>query len=353
MNIKPELLSPASLDSLTFVGHGLSRPECALAHSSGVLFVPDWTGDGGVSVILPDGRVGHHLAKNWAEVSASFGLYEPLRPNGICLLDGGDFLLTHLGAERGGIFRLSIDGTVSHYLTEIDGVPLPPSNFVTVDDRQRVWVTVSTRQTPRALAYRSDVADGFVAVINDGEARIVAENLGYTNECMPHPDGKRLFVNETFARRLTSFDIQSNGSLANRRTIATLGAGTFPDGLAFDEHGDAWLTSIVSNRVLRVTADGRVENYLEDADGAHLDWVEQAWRDHAMGRPHLDKAAGRVLRNISNLAFSGEDLGQGVLGCLLDDQLAVVKMPVKGHQPIHWTFDIEPLIDKLTYTLND
>lgn len=340
-------MKPLSLEQLSFTGTGLVRPECALAHSSGLFFVPDWTGDGGVSIVFPDGRVHRHLARNWSDVAQRLGIEGPLRPNGICLMPGGSFLLAHLGEAHGGIFALDPQGQVTAVLTEVDGAALPPSNFVTVDEAGRIWVTVSTRKTPRALAYRSDIADGFVAVIIDGQARIVADNLGYTNECLPHPDGNRLFVNETFGRRLTSYDLASDGSLSNRQTVVQLGKGTFPDGLAFDRHGHAWLTSIVSNRVLRVDGDGAVDIYLEDADSHHLDWVEQAYGQHAMGRPHLDKAAGQVLRNVSNLAFCGPDLDQAVLGCLLGDQLATMSMPVAGQPPVHWTFDIEPLIRAL------
>jgi len=337
----------ANLDDIAFIGHGLSRPECALAHASGTVFAPDWTGDGGVSAIFPDGSIKRHLAKNWSEVSKSVGLDEPLRPNGICLLEGGDFLLAHLGAQRGGVFRLKTDGSVEPFLLEVGGEPLPPTNFVTVDHLGRFWITVSTRKTPRADAYRSDVADGFIVLMGDSGARIVADGLGYTNECVPHPDGKRLFVNETFARRLTSFDIETDGSLSNRTTIAGFGVGTFPDGLAFDDQGNAWITSIVSNRVLKVDGGGKVDIFLQDADLVHLAWVEAAYLAHTMGRPHLDKAAGQKLCNVSNLAFRGPGLNQAALGCLLGDSLATLKMPVRGARPAHWTFDIGPLITSL------
>ena len=40
-----------------------------------------------------------------------------------------------------------------------------------------------------------------------------------------------------------------------RQTVTEFGAGTFPDGLAFDEDGCAWNVSIVSNRLIRVTPD--------------------------------------------------------------------------------------------------
>ena len=58
---------PISLEQLSFVGKGLSRPECAFAHESGIVLAPDWTGDGGVSVIFPDGTVKRHLATNWKQ----------------------------------------------------------------------------------------------------------------------------------------------------------------------------------------------------------------------------------------------------------------------------------------------
>ena len=312
-----------------------------------MVFAPDWSGDGGVSAIFPDGRTVRHLAKNWPEVARQTGLSEPLRPNGICLLPGGDFLLAHLGAELGGIFRLSPDGSIRPECTHSCKGPLPPCNFVTVDRKGRTYLTVSTRHVPRARAYRSDIADGFIALIENGQARILADGLGYTNECLPHPDGKRLFVNETFARRLASFDIDDNGELTNRQTIATFGEGTFPDGLAFDQEGSAWVTSIVSNRVLKVGSDGTITTYLEDCDPEHLTWVENAWCNHTMGRPHLDKAAGKYLRNVSNLAFCGEGLDHGILGCLLGNQLAEVPLPVRGAEPTHWTSDITDLIRAL------
>lgn len=40
-------------------------------------------------------------------------------------------------------------------------MPLPPTNYVHLDAQGRVWITVSTRTTPRSDAYRPDIADGF------------------------------------------------------------------------------------------------------------------------------------------------------------------------------------------------
>ncbi len=168
--------------------------------------------------------------------------------------------------------------------------------------------------------------------------RIVADGLGYTNEAMLSPDGAWLYVNETFARRLTRFRVATDGSLSGRETVATFGHGTYPDGLAFDVEGHVWITSIISNRVLRVARDGAEEIVLEDADPAHVQWCEDAYLAGTLGRPHLDHAAGALLRNISSLAFGGPDLRTAYLGCLLGDALASFRAPVAGHPPFHWAY---------------
>lgn len=320
------------LDALSFIGAGLRRPECALAHGSGIVFAPDWTGKGGVAILAPSGAV-RRIEARWPQ---------PLRPNGIAL-EAGAFLLAHLGDEDGGVFRMDHAGAIEPVLTEIGGRALPPTNFVLVDAEGRLWVTVSTTIQPRADDYRKDACTGFVVLIDGAGARIVADGLGYANECALSPDGRRFYVNETFARRTSVFDIGANGALANRRTFAAYGPGTYPDGLVFDAEGGLWVTSIVSNRVIRVRPDGAQEIVVEDVAPAHLDWTEAAWATDAMGRPHLDTAGGRILKNISNLAFRGETLEEAVLGCLLGDRLAVFSSPVPGHPPPHWRVDLGPL----------
>ncbi len=310
-----------------FLGSGLQRPECVLATANGRLYASDWRG--GVAVLEPDGG-------QYSILPTDSSL--DIRPNGICLLPDGSFLLAHLGDEDGGVYRITAAGEVEPYLLEVDGAPLPPSNYVHYDARGRVWVTVSTRLMPRAKGYRGDNADGFVVLVDGGGARIVADNLGYTNECVVHPDGERLFVNETFCKRLTSFDIAADGSLSNRTTVAEFGAGTFPDGLVFDAEGGVWITSIVSNRVIRVAPDGAQDVILEDNDPQFVAAAEAAYQEGAMGRPHLDTSSGNVFRNISSLAFGGAGLRTGYLGCLLGDAIASFSSPVAGHPPAYWTF---------------
>lgn len=319
------------LDDITFIASGLQRPECVLTHESGLLFAADWAGAGGVAVISPAGAV-HRIEAD-----------RPVRPNGIALEAGGTFLLAELGAETGGVFRLHPDGAVEPVVTDLDGRPLPPTNYVHQDAQRRLWITVSTRRAPRDLGYRADVDDGFIVLADERGVRLVADGLGYTNECLVSPDGAHLYVNETFTRRLSRFPLAADGTLGDKDVVASFGEGTFPDGLTFDAEGAVWITSIVSNRVIRIAPDGRQEVVVEDADADHIAWTEQAYRADELGRPHLDKAAGRRLANISSLAFGGPELRTAYLGCLLGDSIATFRSPVAGHPPVHWTHPLGPL----------
>ena len=49
-------------------------------------------------------------------------------------------------------------------------------------------------------------------------SRIVAVGLAYTNEALVAPDGRSLYVNETFGRRLSRFPLRRDGSLDLRET---------------------------------------------------------------------------------------------------------------------------------------
>ena len=312
----------------TPLGSGLVRPECVLATRAGDLFTADWRG--GVAHLRPDGSQALYSGPG------PDGLV--LKPNGIALQADGSFLVTHLGATDGGVFQLTRAGVVTPWLLRVDGLDLPPTNFVLLDATGGAWVTVSTRLQPRALGYRRSCNDGFIVRVDAHGARTVADGLGYTNEVALHPSGRWLYVNETFSRRLSRFALRSDGSLGAKEVVCEFGPGTFPDGLAFDEAGHAWVVSIVSNRLIRVAPDGAQTVWLEDADPAHLAWVEAAFEAGQMDRPHLDGIRSQRLRNISSIAFAGADRRTGVLGCLLGDRLESVRLPVAGVAPTHWAW---------------
>ena len=71
------------------------------------------------------------------------------------------------------------------------------------------------------------------------------------------PDDTTLIVAESHGRRLTAFDIGSDGELSNRRVWADLGEGA-PDGICLDAEGAIWYADVPNRRCVRVREGGEV-----------------------------------------------------------------------------------------------
>ena len=199
---------------------------------------------------------------------------------------------------------------------EVDGVPVPPANFVTIDEQDRIWISVSTRLAPRQQAWRDDVADGFVVLVDASGARIVADGLHYTNEVRPDPTGKWLYVVETFGRRVRRFPIGAPAAtLGTAETVFSGGRGFFPDGFAFDEDGGLWVTSLVSNRLVRFHHD-RLDTVLEDVNEDFVERVEHAFASRTMAAEHLGRIPRTLLQQLTSVAFGGPDRRTVYLGSL-------------------------------------
>ena len=105
-----------NLNELKFVGNNLKRPECVLVDKEETLHVADWRG--GVTLIYKNGIQKTILAN---------GNFKP-KPNGIAIHPDGGWLITHLGDEDGGVYKLNLNGDLMPYLLEVNGQLLPPTN---------------------------------------------------------------------------------------------------------------------------------------------------------------------------------------------------------------------------------
>jgi hypothetical protein len=297
-------------------GRDLDRPECVHCIAQGDVFVSDWRG--GVTRIHPDGR--QTLLKG----------DRPIKTNGFAILPDRSFLLAHLGEDEGGVWQLALDGTLTPFLED-----LPPTNFVHVSG-DRTYITVSTRLAPRTLARKPGHADGFIVCKDRRGTRVVAVGLGYTNECKVDPSGTWLYVNETFGKRLSRFRLSADGDLGTRETVANFGPGVFPDGLDFDADGGVWITSIFSNRLIRVAPDGSQEMVLEDNDPKFVARMDAAFESGELSRDGHPEVPAKMIRNLSSSAFGGADLRTLYLGCLQDSRIYRMPSPVAGARPPHW-----------------
>ena len=316
------------LSQVRSFGHDLHRPECVVACRDGSVFVPDWRG--GVARIRPDGSQESLLPR---------GL-EWLRPNSLTLEPSGAIVVAHLDDHAGGVFRLWSDGSHEPVLTEFQSAPLPPTNFVLADGDD-LWVTISTRTVPRFPARRPDCFDGYVLRLRAGRAELVADGLGFTNEVRIDPERRHLYVVETFARRISRFPL-SHAGVGAQEVFADLGQSHYPDGIAFDAEGALWVTSIFSNRVLRITPDRQVQCVIDDGDPAIVARID---RDYATGRlaeTGQIEVPPRTLGNVSSLAFGGPDLRTLYFGCLGKSEISVTASPVAGFPMPHWGIEVPP-----------
>lgn len=101
-------------------------------------------------------------------------------------------------------------------------------------------------------------APGWVAVTApDGAARRVADDLAFPNGMALTPDGSTLVVAESYAGRLTAYDVAPDGGLTRRRTWAAV-EGSAPDGICIDAEGAVWYGDVPNRQCVRVEEGGRV-----------------------------------------------------------------------------------------------
>ncbi|MEJ0065140.1 MAG: SMP-30/gluconolactonase/LRE family protein [Caulobacteraceae bacterium] len=96
---------------------------------------------------------------------------------------------------------------------------------------------------------------------------MAADELIFPNGSMITPDGKTLIVGETFAGRMTAFDIAADGSLTGRRLWAALPERAVPDGACLDAEGAVWVASPTTNDVIRLKEGGEVLERIEADQG--------------------------------------------------------------------------------------
>jgi sugar lactone lactonase YvrE len=172
-------------------------------------------------------------------------------------LPDGRLLL--VAARDGRLLCREADGSLVTYADLNSVSDRPPGNEMVVDGRGNVYVNGGGFN----LAAGEEFAPGMIAVVgNDGPARIVADDLAFPNGMHISPDGSTLIVGESYAKRLTAFDIAADGSLSNRRVWADLGDGV-PDGICIDAESAVWYGDVPNRRCVRVREGGEVLDTIE------------------------------------------------------------------------------------------
>ena len=231
-------------------------------------------------------------------------------PNGICIDARGNCIVANIG--NGEVQSLSPDGRHRVLMTEAGGKRMGAPNFPFVDSRERLWVTNSTELPDLNQALQRAVPDGAIVLIESGKPRIVAEGLFFANGLTLDAAEQFGYVAESTKRRVSRFKVGEDGSLSDPEVYgpAVLARLGFPDGIAFDEAGNLWITFPAWNAIGYLTPERELKMYLEDPDG-------------------------KVFRRPSNICFGWKDRRTAFIGSLDGSSIPYFAVPHPGMKLIH------------------
>lgn len=196
----------------------------------------------------------------------------PHMPSGIGFLPDGSMLIVSMSDRR--LLRLH-DGALADY-ADLSKHASFFCNDMLVDAQGRAYVgnfgcdpATDPNLRPTHL----------LLVTPQREVREAAANLQFPNGIVLSPDGRTMLVAETFACRISAFNVAADGTLHNRRVWASLSARVhatlpeaiashdpLPDGMALDAQGAVWMGDAGGTAALRVAAGGQVIDRVDTGD---------------------------------------------------------------------------------------
>ena len=191
------------------------------------------------------------------------------QPSGLGWLPNGDLLIVAMTKKQ----VLRFNGSQLSVHADLSSLASHFCNDMVVDHVGRAYVG----------NFGFDIHNGaqqsaaeLICVEVDGSTRCVDDDLIFPNGAVITPDNKTLIVAETFASRLTAFDILDSGDLTNKRIWAQLPKGAVPDGICLDAGGGIWSASPTSNNCIRQIEGGEVTHTIELERGAFACMIGEA-----------------------------------------------------------------------------
>ena len=220
----------------------LDHPECVAVAADGSV----WCGGerGQIFRIEPDGSALEQVAS-----TGGFCLGLAFSPAGdlyICDLKQAAVLRLAAGSDRPEVFA--------------DGFRVP--NYPAFDADGRLYVSDSHGfHDPGPGVYRFE-PDGTGGLWYD-------DVVNFANGLALSPDGRYLYVVETFGHGIFRVAIEDDGSAGAREDVATF-PGVLPDGIGFAADGRLYVACYEPSQVLRVDPDGGVACLVRDEEAHAL-----------------------------------------------------------------------------------
>src|SRR5215211_5123390 len=186
----------------------------------------------------------------------------PGSPSGLGWLPDDTLLVVSM--QETVLLRVENGSTMVH--ADLSAHSGPQSNDMVIDAAGRAYVSAIDFE-----AFADMATTILVRVDPDESVSVAADGLLFPNGSVITPDESTLIVAESWAQRLTAFDIRPDGSLTNRREWAGFappqapaGPGQSaqwscaPDGITLDAEGAIWVADAANKRAIRVREGGQI-----------------------------------------------------------------------------------------------
>ena len=181
----------------------------------------------------------------------------PNQPSGLGWMPDGTMLIVSMKDRKLLSFR---DKTLEER-ADLSGLAGFHCNDMVVDSKGNAYIGNFGFNTYEGEEVKST---NLILVRPGEEPCVAADNILFPNGTVITEDEKTLVVGETYAAKLTAFDINEDASLSNRRVWADLtqsiddGNVPVPDGMCLDAEGAIWVASPSTADVIRVKEGGEI-----------------------------------------------------------------------------------------------
>lgn len=276
------MTAPRSLSTLTNLGHALDHPEAVAWGPDGKIYA------GGEAGQLYRMGLNDSICEEIAKVEGGFLL-------GLAHDADGN---TYACNDRNTcVNRITPQGAVSVYCNGTADQQMRVPNYPVFDDAGNLYVSDSG-EWGKQNGWIWKIAPSGKAEIWDRHAN------GFTNGMCLSADGKALYVVESSPPLISKVEIKADGSAGKREVVAEL-PRTVPDGVAFDENGDLYISLYNPNIIYRYTTKGELITLYDD------------WEQLMLVAP-------------TNIAFGGPDMKTLIIASLCGWSVHTAPMDVPG-----------------------
>ena len=256
--------------SLEVVATGLQFPEGPIAMADGSVLVVEIRRRT-LSRVSPDGQITvvAHLGggPNGAAIGPDGRVYVCNNGGlGWIDLDGGLMVPHGAASDHAGGTIQAVDlttGAVETLYTECDGRPLSAPNDIVFDSQGGFWFTDLGKEN----ATTRDYGAIYYAKTDGGYISRQRDRISWPNGCGLSPDGKTLYVAETWTCRLWAYDLSGPGVLQPAAAAYLPGRHvlTLPDYLPFDSlavqaDGDVCVATGINGGITVVAPTGEASH---------------------------------------------------------------------------------------------